>query len=111
MFGLGNLNSSIYVFLVVLSWVLWFCGFVGNFRWKRGKNVISIQSRSSSPRRRSAHLGEPEVPNLSISTTPRRGLLRLSVGPHLGKGPLRLGEPEVLFCFLSSVNFRNHQSD
>ena len=27
----------------------------------------------------------------------------------LGEGPLRLGEPVVLFLFLSYVNSRNHQ--
>ena len=101
---------------------------VGNFRWKIGKNAISIQSRSSPPRRRELRLheelllGEPESPNLSVSATSRHGLLRLGVGPRLGKGPLRLGEgplllgegplrlgePEVLFSLISFVNSRNH---
>ena len=47
--------------------------------------------------RRSTFLGEPEVPNLLFFAMPRRGLLSLSVGPHLGEGPLHLGELEVLF--------------
>ena len=88
---------------------------VGNFRWKIGKNVISVQSRSSPPWRRELRLheelrlGKPESPNLSVSATPRRGLLRLGVGPRLGEGPLRLGEPEVLFSLISFVNSGNHQ--
>ena len=76
---------------------------------RMAKNVIYVQSRSSLPRRRSASLGEPEAPNLSVSAMPRHGLLRLGVGSRLGEGPLRLGEPKVLFLFPSSVNSRNHQ--
>ena len=55
-------NSSIYVFLVVLSWVLWlglmWFVLVGNFRWKRGKYSIYVQCRSSPPRRRELRLRE-----------------------------------------------------
>ena len=67
------------------------------------KISIFVQSRSSPPRRRELRLheelclGEPEAPNFPVSTTPRHGLLCLVVGPSLGEGPLRLGEPEVLF--------------
>ena len=55
-------NSSIYVFLVFLSWVLWLVlmwfVLVGNFWWKRGKYAISVQCRSSPPRRRELCLCE-----------------------------------------------------
>ena len=59
--------------------------------------------RGVSPRRRSVSLGEPEALNLPVSITPRHGLLRLDVGPHLGEGPLHLSEPKVLF-FLSFLS-------
>ena len=68
-------------------------------------------TRGASPKRMSAWLGEPKAPNFPVSTTPRCGLLHLGVGTRLSKGPLRLGEPEVLFLFMSSVNSRNHQLD
>ena len=63
MFGLGNPNSSIYVFLVVLSWVFWFVLMWFGFgwksvQWKRGKNAISVQSRGFPPRRRELRLRE-----------------------------------------------------
>ena len=61
--------------------------------------------------RRSACLGKPKATNFLVSTTPRHWLLCLGVGSRLSEGPLRLGEPEVLFLFLSSVNSRNHQLD
>ena len=41
--------------------------------------------RGASPRLRSAHLGEPKAPNVLVSTTPRRGLLHLGIGPCLGE--------------------------
>ena len=47
-------------------------------------------------------LGEPEAPKSLISASPQQRLLRL------GEGPLCLGEPVVLFLFMSSVNSRNH---
>ena len=50
---------------------------------KMAKNAIYVQSRSSPPRRRELHLGEPEAPNLLVFATPRRGFLRLGVGPRL----------------------------
>ena len=64
--------------------------------------------RGALPRRRSALLGELEAPKFPVSAMPRHGLLRLGIGPCLGEGPLRLGEPAILFLFLSFVNFRNH---
>ena len=44
-------------------------------------------------------LGEPEALKFPVSVSPRQRLLRLSVGPRLGEGPLRLGEPAILFLF------------
>ena len=76
---------------------------------RMAKNAISIQFRSSSPRRRellltrgaspklrTARLGELEAPKFQVSSSPQQGWLRL-------------GEPEVLFLFLSSINSINHQ--
>ena len=53
--------------------------------------------QGASPRRRSARLGKIEAQNFPVSATPQRGLLRLGVGPRLGKGPLSLGKLKVLF--------------
>ena len=103
--------------LVGLSLVfkVWFCFvLVGNQLVKMAKNSTYVQSRSSPTRRRELRLreelrlGELKAQNFSVFATPRRGLLRLSVGPRLGEGPLRLGKLVVLFLFLFSVNSRNH---
>ena len=49
-------------------------------------------------------LGEPEAPKFPVFASPRGWLLRLSEG-------LRLGEPEVLFLFMTSTNSIDHQLD
>ena len=63
---------------------------------------FSFQPDASLLRRMSARLGEgfclsePEAPKLPIFALP-------------WQRPLRLGKPEVLILFLSSVYSRNHQ--
>ena len=78
---------------------------VGNLLVKNGKDAsFQFQADASPPKRRSICLGKPKALKFPVSTSPRQRLLRLSQG-------LRLGKPEVLFLFLSSVNSRNHQLD
>ena len=66
---------------------------------KEGKKPqFMYKPNLTSPRRRSVHLGEPEAPNFPISASPRQRLLCL-------------GELEVMFLFISSVNSGNHKLD
>ena len=58
---------------------------------------LSAQVNGASPMQRSACLAEPKAPKLQVLTYPRQRLLCFAIGPHLGEGPLCLGEPEVIF--------------
>ena len=80
--------------------LIWFFFWFGNLPSEIEKKCMFLfQLDASSPRRRSVRLSEPEVLNFPVSASPRRRLLCLGEG-------LRLGESEVLFLFISSVNPR-----
>ena len=76
MFGLGNPNSSIYVFLAVLSWVLWF-GFGWKFPVEKRQKCHFCTIPKFPPRRKKLLLreelclGEPEALKFQVSTSHR----------------------------------------
>ena len=90
--------------------LIWFFFWFGNLPSEiEQKCLFLFQLDASSPRRRSVRLSEPEVLNFPVSASPRRRLLCLGEGLRLGDEDLfRLGESEVLFLFISSINPRNH---